>query len=135
MRVLLAVLFLLISHEGTDAKPKPKPKPNPKAQSPFGGGMGGHGQLGRGGNDYGALPLAMRRRPVLGFNQMPPGGDYSLRAHGPLPIRPPANPNIVPLNGQGADYRAIGFPKTSASGMDYSDYCWAGPCPWQTWKR
>ena len=34
MRVLLAVLFLLIAHEGTYAKPKPKPKP--KAQSPFG---------------------------------------------------------------------------------------------------
>ena len=34
MRVLLAVLFLLIAHEGTYAKPKPKPKP--KAHSPFG---------------------------------------------------------------------------------------------------
>ena len=27
MRVLLTVLFLLIAHKGTYAKPKPKPKP------------------------------------------------------------------------------------------------------------
>ena len=34
MRVLLAVLLLLIAHEGTYAKPKPKPEPKPK---PFNG--------------------------------------------------------------------------------------------------
>ena len=33
---------------------------------------------------FSALPPAMRRRPVLGFNQMSPGGDYSLRANGKL---------------------------------------------------
>ena len=30
MRVFLAVLILLIAHEGTYAKPKPKPEPKPK---------------------------------------------------------------------------------------------------------
>ena len=30
MRALLAVLFLLIAHEGIYAKPKPKPKPKPE---------------------------------------------------------------------------------------------------------
>merc|ERR1711936_1373581 len=81
---------------------KPKPKPNPKAHGPpFGGVMGG--QFGHGGNDYGALPPAVRRRPAVGLNQMSPRGDYSLRANGPLPIRPPANPNIVPLTGQPSD--------------------------------
>ena len=82
--------------------------------------MGGHGQLGRGGNDYGGmatvfvsfvrcalvcqpatchpqspttpmliiityfsvLPPAIRPRPVLGINQMSPGGDYRLRVNG-----------------------------------------------------
>ena len=34
MRVFLAVLLLLIAHEGTYAKPKPKPKPEPKPK-PF----------------------------------------------------------------------------------------------------
>ena len=34
MRVFLAVLLLLIAHEGTYAKPKPKPEPKPK---PFNG--------------------------------------------------------------------------------------------------
>ena len=34
MRVLLAVLLLLIAHEGTYAKPKPKPEPKPKPK-PF----------------------------------------------------------------------------------------------------
>ena len=30
MRVFLAVLLILIAHEGTYAKPKPKPEPKPK---------------------------------------------------------------------------------------------------------
>ena len=34
MRVFLAVLLILIAHEGTYAKPKPKPKPEPKPK-PF----------------------------------------------------------------------------------------------------
>ena len=38
MRVLLAVLLLLIAHEGTYAKPKPKPEPKPKPKpKPFNG--------------------------------------------------------------------------------------------------
>ena len=35
MRVLLAVLLLLIAHEGTYAKPKPKPEPKPKPFLPM----------------------------------------------------------------------------------------------------
>ena len=34
MKMLLVVLFLLIAHESTYAKPKPKPKPEPKPK-PF----------------------------------------------------------------------------------------------------
>ena len=41
MRVLPTVLFLLISHKGTNAKPKPKPEPKPKPQNLFGGYPGG----------------------------------------------------------------------------------------------
>ena len=36
MRVLPTVLFLLIAHKGTNAKPKPKPEPKPKPHN-FGG--------------------------------------------------------------------------------------------------
>ena len=36
MRVFLAVLLLLLAHEGTYAKPKPKPKPKPEPKpKPF----------------------------------------------------------------------------------------------------
>ena len=36
MRVFLAVLLLLIAHEGTYAKPKPKPEPKPEPKpKPF----------------------------------------------------------------------------------------------------
>ena len=41
MRVLPAVLFLLISHKGTNAKPKPKPEPKPKPHNFWGAGHPG----------------------------------------------------------------------------------------------
>ena len=33
---------------------------------------------------FSVLPPTIRQRPVIGFNQMSPGGDYSLRANGGL---------------------------------------------------
>ena len=41
MRVLPTVIFLLIAHKGTNAKPKPKPEPKPKPHNFFGGGHPG----------------------------------------------------------------------------------------------
>ena len=41
MRVLPTVLFLLIAHKGTNAKPKPKPEPKPKPHNFWGAGHPG----------------------------------------------------------------------------------------------
>ena len=68
MRFLLAVLFLLIAHNGTFAKPKPKPspKPNPEPWHVFlngqmpgmnMGGMGMQGGMGMGGMGMGGMGM------------------------------------------------------------------------------
>ena len=77
MRFLLAVLFLLVAHDDTFAKPKPapSPKPNPEPWHVFlngqrpGMNMGGTGMQGG-----------------MGMN-----GGMGMGGMGPLPIRPPAN--------------------------------------------
>ena len=84
MRFLLAVLFLLIAHNGTFAKPKPSPKPNPEPWHVFLNGQ-------RPGMNMGGMGM----QGGMGMN-----GGMGMGGMGPLPIRPPANPNVVPLNGQ-----------------------------------